>query len=143
MASLVTSRNGFVLDNNWDLYNLRQSGGQVLRHFGGMGLSFQLSRLVFEGSYFVAVNGEGDRVFLVRCCDSFVSASFVIGDRATCVEVGEMDRTLVIGELTSGLYVGRFFGGAFISTLRKIKTKIMVKLSLLINVQNISFAYLK
>ncbi len=103
VASLITSPNGFILDNNWDMYNLKKcktsSGScQVYRHFGEMDLNYEFSRLVFNGEYLLAVNGvEENKILLVRCYDSFVSGSFVVGDRLTCVEVGEMDRTIVIG----------------------------------------------
>lgn len=96
--TMITSNNGFILDKNWDLYDLKKEG-TLLRNFGNLDISFKWSKFIFNGNYIITVNKEEDQIFLVRCYDSFVCASFMISDKISCLKMGEFDRTICVGKI--------------------------------------------
>ena len=94
-------RGSFVLDNNWHLYDMKKSG-QLLKRIN-IDLSFKWTQFVFDGSYLISVDNMGLKICLVRCSDSFVVASFLIGDPLTCLKLGESDRTILVGTKSGNL----------------------------------------
>ena len=96
VETLITSNKGYVLDNNWNLYDLKKRG-KLLRNFGNLDISFKWSKFVFNGNYIITVNKEEDQIFLVRCYDSFICASFMVSDKISCLKMGEFDRTIGVG----------------------------------------------
>lgn len=96
VETLIGSNSWFVLDNNWNLYDMKK-GGEILYRYGNLGMNFKWTRFVFDGAYLLTTNTLGNKLFLIRCYDSFVCASFVLGDKISCIKIGELDRTIVLG----------------------------------------------
>lgn len=98
--TLISSNSGLVLDNNWNLYDMKK-GGEILYRYANLGMNFKWTRFVFDGAYFFTTNTLGNKLFLVRCYDSFVCASFILGDKISCIKIGELDRTIVLGNYST------------------------------------------
>ena len=99
VETLISSNSGFVLDNNWNLYDIKKNG-QILYRYSNLGMNFKWTRFIFDGTYFFTTNIQGTKLFLVRCYDSFICASFILGDKISCIKIGEADRTIVLGNET-------------------------------------------
>ena len=100
---ILSDRNGYACDSLFNLYEVVESG-QLIRNIerdnsynSNLRLSIYKAQFLLEGRYLLASGVNRDKLYVVRCYDSFEVASLKLKSRLTCLRVGEEDRTIVIG----------------------------------------------
>ena len=131
---LVSACGLFILDNNWDLYDLSKNNIKLMRRLvrPDLDLDLRWARFILNARYLVCSNSFGNKVHFIRCYDSIEVASFRLDrDQLTCLRVGESDRTIILGTrngcvLPLRLLIDLEFNDAlrkFSSFYRNVKTK--------------------
>jgi hypothetical protein len=132
---IVSACGLFILDNNWDLYDLSKNNIKLMRRLARPDLDLDLkwARFILNARYLICSNTIRNKVHLIRCYDSIEVASFRLDrDQLTCLKVGELDRTIMLGTqngcvLPLRLLIDLEFNDAikkFNSFYRNIKTKL-------------------
>lgn len=91
---LKISRDHFILDNCWKIYDLRR--GNLINKLPD-GYNYKFTQFIFDGRYLFTSSADRTRVFIIRCIDNFTVASLEIYDKVSTIRLGESDRTLLIG----------------------------------------------
>jgi hypothetical protein len=102
---VLMSDSHFAIDNIWNVYDLRN--GTILNNIQKnepLDLSYCYVQFVLSGRYLIASNQDENKVYLIRCYDSKIVASFWTYDRLSCLKVGEADRTIVVGTVNGALF---------------------------------------
>ncbi len=103
---LVSSDWFYAIDNVWNVYDLRT--GTILNNIREidhtLDLSLKYVQFVLNGRYILTSNSDENKVYLIRCYDSRIVASFWTYDRLSCLRVGEADRTIVAGTVNGVLF---------------------------------------
>ena len=98
VTKLRISDNNCLLDNLWYIYSLET--GNILYHIDKdniYGLDYKWTRFILNGRYLIATNKMNNKLFILRCYDSKVVASLWLHDKVTSLNIGELDRTIVVG----------------------------------------------
>ncbi len=98
---IVSNGNAFACDDRFDLFNVTESGNLIRNiernNYKNLSLSIDHARFVFSGRYLIVSELDLQKVYVVRCYDSFRVATLKLKSKLTCLRVGEEDRTIVIG----------------------------------------------
>jgi hypothetical protein len=101
VENIIISNCGlYLLDNKSDLYDLSKNDVKLVRRLNRPDLDLDLkwANFVLNGRYLILSNKFENKIYLLRCYDSVVVASFRLdNDQLTCLKVGELDRTILLG----------------------------------------------
>ena len=100
----------YILDNEWNLYDMADGCGKLLHNVRAKLTSpqlkstspatynYALAQFVLDARYLLVFDDEARMLLLVRCYDVHVVASIRCGERVTCLSVGgSTERTVCLG----------------------------------------------
>ena len=92
--SLMSKTSSKLVDNDLKVYNLLTN--RLICQIDA-DLDFSTTRLALDGNYLVSLSREGRSLYVHRTDDGTQLARLFIHGTATCLEVGEDQRSLVVG----------------------------------------------
>jgi hypothetical protein len=97
VETLVISTGTYVLDNLWNLYDLKN--GALLRKIkvDNFDLNYELVHFLFNGRYILTTSHTKNKIYLIRCYDSAVIGSLKLNDSISCMNIAHLDRTVLVG----------------------------------------------